>query len=152
MDEKTIARFWAKVDKRGPDECWEWTGARKPAGYGHMRCDDPGGYAHRVSYEISRGHKPCGVVMHSCDNPPCVNPSHLADGSHSDNTRDAIAKGRDGSVGIRNRNSVLNDDAVRRIRAARESGVPLHAIAKQEGISNAVASYVAQRKAWRHVA
>ncbi len=91
-------RFWPKVDKRGDDECWEWTGGRHPSGYGQIWIGGKYGshiYAHRASWEIN-GHKiPDGMcVLHHCDNPPCVNPAHLFIGTQADNMRDKQAKGR----------------------------------------------------------
>lgn len=96
------AKFWASVDKRGPDECWEWTGSRKPPfGYGH--CYLGGGRksprhttASRVSLGLAIG-RPLvrgEVACHKCDNPPCVNPAHLFVGTQSDNALDSVAKGR----------------------------------------------------------
>lgn len=89
-------RFWPKVDKRGADECWLWLGARIPKGYGRILGSSKPVYAHRASWEIANDQSvPTGlVVMHSCDNPPCVNPAHLSVGTAGDNNRDAIAKGR----------------------------------------------------------
>ena len=90
-------RFWAKVDVRGDDDCWEWTGCRKPSGYGQLNLGKgkPRGAAYRLSYEWAKGPIPEGqVVMHSCDNPPCVNPAHLSVGTQRDNALDMVSKGR----------------------------------------------------------
>jgi hypothetical protein len=88
-------RFWAKVERRGPTECWEWRGARKPKGYGSFRIGNRVDCAHWVAYRLAVGEVPAGLqVLHSCDNPPCCNPAHLRPGTPLENTRDSIIRGR----------------------------------------------------------
>lgn len=74
-------RFWSRVDARGPDDCWLWTG---PVSSGYGKIGAPGGRgagtlgAHVVSYELAYGSVPVGrVVDHLCENTLCVNPAHL---------------------------------------------------------------------------
>lgn len=87
--------FWARVARRGPDECWEWRGSRNAKGYGQVTNQGADRIAHRVAYEIAKGAIPSGMmVCHTCDNPPCCNPAHLFVGSNADNIRDKVAKGR----------------------------------------------------------
>ena len=87
-------RFWAKVDQSG--DCWVWTGACAP--YGRIREGARGSpflVTHRLAWELSNGPVPDGLmVLHTCDNPPCVNPDHLWLGTAKDNKADEIAKGR----------------------------------------------------------
>jgi hypothetical protein len=89
-------RFWEKVEVRGPDECWEWTAGLNENGYGRFRVNaTTEAFAHRMSYVLHYGDDPGELmVMHSCDNPRCVNPAHLSLGTNEDNMRDAVAKGR----------------------------------------------------------
>lgn len=98
MASKTLReRFDRKFEKRGPDECWPWTGAREKSGYGriHVSSYRSPGWAHRVSYELAVGVIPEGMeVCHTCDNPSCVNPAHLFVGTTKDNALDKVAKGR----------------------------------------------------------
>jgi hypothetical protein len=90
------AHFWTRVDKSGgPAACWPWQGARKSTGYGQYCIERRPFQAHRAAYMFSKGEIPEGMqVMHSCDTPPCCNPSHLSLGTSHDNHLDMLAKGR----------------------------------------------------------
>lgn len=89
-------RFWSKVDKRGPKECWPWTGALTSAGYGNFGvCLGKNSLATRLMFAFTRGEVPEDkFVCHSCDNRKCVNPSHLWLGTHTDNMQDMLKKNR----------------------------------------------------------
>jgi hypothetical protein len=80
-------RFWLKVDKRGPDECWEWTGT-SCGRYGRFYIDETmkAFPAYRFSYELLVAPIPDGLVIdHLCRNPACVNPAHLEPVTHGEN-------------------------------------------------------------------
>ena len=81
------------------EKCWLWIGPTSNGRYGQFgRGSKPNEIrvkAHRFSWELFNGPIPEGMkVLHSCDNPPCVNPSHLFLGTQKDNAQDAIRKGR----------------------------------------------------------
>jgi len=86
-------RFWKRVEKT--DDCWIWTGYTGSRSYGIIRIGSDRQMAHRFSYEMHIGEIPPGrLVMHSCDNPRCVNPAHLSLGTHATNHADKSTKGR----------------------------------------------------------
>lgn len=89
-------RFWEKVDKRGPTECWRWLGGRSSDGYGSIVAFGKVEGSHRVSYFLETKEWPLKHqhVCHRCDNPPCVNPAHLFLGNYKINNTDKKQKGR----------------------------------------------------------
>ena len=100
-----VIRFWRQVDKRSPKECWPWLGATDDGGYGLLQLQEPRKLVRvaRFSFVLAQGGNPVKKViklspkrqvMHSCDNPACVNPRHLSLGSCLKNMRDKMAKGR----------------------------------------------------------
>jgi hypothetical protein len=98
IDRNIEDRFWKKVNKKGPMDCWEWIGAIDEDGYGRIRVSGSINRqigAHRLSYAIS--HKDFDeklMVCHHCDNRKCVNPNHLFLGSAIDNYKDMVNKNR----------------------------------------------------------
>ena len=112
-----VAAFWAKVDKSG--ECWIWTGAKNPKGYGQAWAwplQKMWG-AHRVSYALEIGPIPKGLlVRHKCDVRLCVRPSHLLVGTQLENMADAVERNRV-ARGERQAHSLLTEKEVVEIRA-----------------------------------
>jgi hypothetical protein len=106
---KTLEEFfWSRVIKT--DGCWLWTGRIAHWGYGDIQLHAGARHllAHRASWIIHHGSIPNKMfVCHTCDNPPCVRPDHLFLGSHTDNMRDAAAKGRMKHGGILSRARML---------------------------------------------
>lgn len=143
-------RFWAKVDRRGPDECWLWTAARNSNGYGVIRTPDGLVLAHRFSVMID-GRDPSIATRHSCDTPACVNPAHLTGGTQGENMRDGASRGRI-NRGAANPNAVLSDEIVREIRRLADDGTPFAVIARRLGLKREAVSLAARRVTWAHVA
>lgn len=148
-------RFWRFVDKRASNECWNWIGT-KLNGYGRFSIgskESGSDGAHRISWrmhnnaEIQDGM----VVMHSCDNPSCVNPSHLSLGTYKENTADMIAKGRKRVVspkGEGNGKSLLNEEKVRIIKQSNLSHAEL---ARKLGVSPNCVRGVRIGRTWTHI-
>lgn len=95
-------RFWEKVDRRGDDECWEWTASRRN-GYGQLGRPGHQGdgrmpfYAHRLAVALTLGidyDAIEGYVLHRCHNRGCCNPKHLVVGTQKENMREAIEQER----------------------------------------------------------
>lgn len=149
-------RFWAKVDKRGPDECWPWIGSLKSNGYGQFSLEDgqrvPASrlsLAMHLGRNLERNQHAC----HRCDNPPCVNPAHLFLGGARANHLDCIAKGRTAKSynrGTSNPKAKLTEDQVRYIRRLAGAG-SYKEIAQQAGVPKSVAYKVITGRAWAHV-
>ena len=89
-----VERLWGQIDRRGPDECWPWTGTTC-YGYGRFLVGTREVKAHAAVYALTKGVVPAGfLVRHSCDNPPCCNDAHLLLGDDADNKKDCIERGR----------------------------------------------------------
>jgi len=143
-----LVRFLDKVTKT--DGCWNWTGSLHSNGYGHLFVDGRLVYAHRFSYAQYVGPIPDGLnVLHTCDNPACVKPSHLYAGSQKQNGLDASARARM-PRGIGHHAVKLTPIAVREIRALAGS-IPQTAIAKRFGVCQQTVCDIVRRRYWRHV-
>ncbi len=149
-------RFWEKVKKtRG---CWLWTASKQAAGYGSFvvhKGDSPVG-AHRLSYELEIGSIPTGMqVLHRCDNPSCVRPSHLFLGTQRDNMRDMRTKGRwrykpRDQSGERNPNAILSDAQVAAMLGELVAGGRPVNVARKYGIQYRTLWAIRRRKTVSH--
>lgn len=148
-------RFWAKVDKRGPDDCWEWTASCHDYGYGQFWTGEERISAHRFSYVLVHGEIADGAfICHTCDNPPCCNPAHLFAGQPKDNTKDMMEKGRHRpapSIGESNPSAKLVASDVIEIRGLIEAHVPTRQIAERFGVSTALIRSIGKRRVWKHI-
>lgn len=147
-------RFWEKVDKRGPDECWPWTASRMKFGHGEFFVSPERGKvpAHSYARELHEG-RPCPPGMetcHRCDNPPCCNPAHLYFGTRRQNVDDMIKRGRM-LVGSARSSAKLTEDQVLEIRVRAATGEPRKRIAADFGISHDYVTQITGGSIWRHV-
>lgn len=146
FDEKFLKRFWIYVDKKEKDECWEWTGCKMHEGYGVTGYKGKSLRAHRVSWMIANGKEPSQSILHKCNNRGCVNPSHLRDGTHTENMLDMRKSGS--AKGENNSFSKLTDDVVREIRSAKGTQ---RQIAKQFNVHQGTVHLIRAGKTWTHV-
>jgi hypothetical protein len=156
MNESDATRFWAKVEVRGPDECWEWRGSLRSAGYGAFSIGKKSLCAHRVAYLLTRGEIPDGkIVCHTCDNRKCCNPAHLYAGTTADNARDRQERGRAstkrarGSKASKAKLTEADVIAIRQRYAA--GGITQTMLAGEYGIDTSSISDIVRRESWRHV-
>lgn len=144
-----MARFMARVHKT--ETCWLWTGATGGNGYGRFTV---GGrrtaQAHAVAYEWFVG--PIGGlhVLHRCDVPACVNPSHLFLGSQAENMADMVAKGRS-ARGERGGRAKLTATDIPAIRAAYAAGSSTVVLSNRYGVSAGAITEIVRGRNWRHV-
>jgi hypothetical protein len=151
-------RFWTKVARGEPDECWPWTAARIGGRYGVIGSNADGNFlAHRIAWELTNGPVPAGLcVLHRCDNPPCCNPAHLWLGTYADNNADMARKGRHaarvrdgwGVRGEQHGMAILTEDQVREIRAG---GRPTAEYAAAYGVSRTCIKDARRGKTWGHL-
>lgn len=149
-------RFWSKVDKRGPDECWNWTATLNNRGYGQLGENARLVYAHRVSWKLNAGPIPAGVcVLHRCDNRPCVNPAHLFLGTQADNMADMARKGRADRLrkakGEQCWNARLSVGDVSYIRSPAVVGLTDKDLSRYFGVSEATVNHARSGRSWKSI-
>ena len=148
--------FWRLMSRvkipSDPNLCWEIQGAKTHDGYGIIRGEGER-LAHRVAYTLAYGPIPKGMcVLHSCDNPACVNVNHHFLGTRKDNNADRAAKGRSNTPsGERHHNAKLTVEAVLDIRHMYSLGHAQKEIGKKHGIPQATVSRIVRRESWKHV-
>jgi hypothetical protein len=148
-----IERFWSMVPP-GPG-CREWSGSRQDRGYGKFRLPGRRGaqlYAHRVAFFLTYGRWPVPQCLHTCDNPPCCEPTHLVEGSQADNIADMLRKGRHSPgkiAGTTNPRAKLTPIQVLEIRERFANGETNRSqLGREYGVSNVLVGLIVRRKVW----
>lgn len=133
------------------DTCWIWTGAKTGSGYGATRFHGKQVGAHVAAYMERNGAVPGGMcVMHSCDNPLCVNPGHLSVGTTGDNMRDRTRKGRTAKQSMNGR-AKLTEALVIEIRQKLAAGAKKRPLSREYGVSDTLIRYIARGSIWHSV-
>jgi len=101
MDKAVLeSRFWDKVVIKDSTECWIWTGTKLKRGYGFVRRNGKLRYTHVHCYFLTTGYMPHvgEYICHTCNNPSCVNPSHLYLGNARTNSDDRERRYKSGEL------------------------------------------------------
>lgn len=161
--DKQVEKFWSRIDQSGgPDACWRWQArSRDLNGYGMMQFNMGLGTknygAHRIAFFLANGRMqgPGLQVMHSCDQKDCCNPKHLAEGTRSQNMKDAYERGR-----IKNPNkpkgeahpfATVTAEQVSALRRLREGGAKRQDLAIISGLSLGGLDNLLSRRSWKSV-
>jgi hypothetical protein len=144
-------RFWNNVQKT--DFCWIWTGMKQKSGYGRFSYNGRKWRANRLAWIFSIGLIPDGLhVLHTCDNPACVNPNHLWLGTHQDNVDDRERKGRNKPPrGEANPRHALIEKEVIEIRMALNKNKSPSKLAEMYRVSRATIHNIKTRRTWAHI-
>lgn len=150
-----IQRFWEKVEPQ-ENGCWEWKSCTDRQGYGRFslygNSKEVQHAAHRwlMRYLLGEDFDNTRMVCHTCDNPPCVNPEHLFQGTNKENQIDCQQKGRgryrSGTKGI----GVTPDD-VRAIRRRIAEGAGSKILAREFNVGRTTIRAIKQGRTWKYV-
>ena len=147
-----VAYFWMRVHRK--PTCWLWRGTTDRKGYGHLTRGQQSTTAHRYSWLLINGPVPKGKwVLHKCDTPRCVRPSHLFLGDHAENMLDMRRKKRKtgnngGRIGEKHGCAKLRDEDIITIRGSK---LAQRVNADAFGVSQAAISAIVRRRTWKHI-
>ncbi len=149
-----ILRVIELIDtSNGLNNCWIYKGEKQPTGYGKIRFKGKYFTVTRIMYELVYGKSdPNKQMCHSCDNPSCVNPLHLWEGTRSENAQDSIKKGR--FLRAKGENSAwakLTTKQIIKIRELYNSGVTQPFLAKKYDVRQGHISKIIRREIWKHI-
>jgi hypothetical protein len=168
FENKSIQSFWSKVIKRGPTQCWGFNSCKDRDGYhkfsykwlGETKYRQMGAHKMMIILHTGKGVPNGMVVMHSCDNPSCVNPAHLSVGTVQDNNLDKLLKGRAvAPKGERQASASITDDIARKIKAEAvvgyrsgyNNGSNLKEVAIKYGVKVELVRRIARGELYKHI-
>lgn len=138
-------------------DCWRWTRSISSKGYGQFGYKVFGGVktytfqSHRAFAEMFGLDITKGLVLHSCDNPWCVNPSHLRIGTLQDNMDDKVARGRVfRPTGTNHHAATLTDSQVLDIRR-RAPKTSRKQLAAEHMINPQLVGRIVRGDRWKHL-
>jgi hypothetical protein len=144
-----LERFEEKYVPVTESGCWIWIACLRN-GYGTMKVNGKMIKSNRLAWTLCRGPIPKGLfVLHTCDVKECVNPDHLFLGTHGDNMKDMVKKGRSAKcVGENHSQTTLTN---KQVLAIRDDSRVQHIVAKDYGIKQQAVSNIKLRKTWQHI-
>jgi HNH endonuclease len=140
--------------RRNPiTECWWWKLNTDKDGYGSLCVNSKKTRVHREAYRLFVGEIPSGLlVLHSCDNPVCINPDHLFLGTYADNRRDMCLKGRNRNVcGEQVHGVKLTERQVLEARRLYKEGFKQRELARMFNVNIATMNPLLRGKTWKHL-
>ncbi len=147
-------RFWSRVAIPSDRSlCWLWTAGIGGNGYGATRLNGKHELTHRISWFYTYGTMPTQFVLHSCDVRLCVNPAHLREGTHQDNTNDKVSRNRQSFLqGERHGMAKLTEAQVISIRQMYASGGMTQAqLGSKMGVTSTTIWQIVHRRHWAHI-
>lgn len=154
-NDKFETNFWTLVDFGGTG-CWEWAGCRDRRGYGKVLYQRRCASSHRAAFFLAHGYWPDEHVLHHCDNPSCVRPSHHFLGDNFTNQRDCVSKGRHATQKGTDRSpfrqvAKLDIRSAELVRARIAAGESQAAVARSMGVSRGAVNHIVKGRNYAHV-
>lgn len=147
--EAAVQRFWSYVDIRGEEDCWKWSKSTDKDGYGWFKEYYITLKAHKYSYCLVHG-DPEFWVLHTCNNPPCVNPKHLYDGTPTQNSQDRDQAGNT-QRGESHYRAIVTKEDVLEIRRLYKLGLTQRQLASRYGLGKSQVSNITREFSWKDI-